>query len=788
MNSFTEANHRIGRVIGTSVRRVDAQEKTLGNPLYVDDLSFPEMLHGAVLSSPIAHGYLNGVDLEETNRQRGVIHCLTAKDIPGDNQIGAIVEDQPLLAEEKVRYMGEPIALVSATDPRTARIAIARARVDTEPLPGVFSVEEAMKDNAPGIHGGEGNRFVHYKIRKGNAEEGFRRSDFIVEHTFTVPHQEHMYLEPQGAIAVPGDNGGIDIYGSMQCPFYVQQGVARVLGIPQEKVTVVQTVTGGGFGGKEEVPTQIAAFAALLAWHAKRPVKLVLTRSEDSQLTSKRHPMKMRYKAGVSNAGKLMSMEIEILADGGAYSSLSPVVLFRSTVHAGGPYEIPHARIDTYGLYTNHPPAGAFRGFGQPQVAFACESVMDELAYGIDMDPIEFRLGNLLRLHSTTLTGQTLTESVGLEETLLRARELSRWDEVYRPRETARAFSVQDIVTSPQTSKRKGIGVATIHYGVSLGAKGKHLDRSAALLRIAGDGMITVEIGGTEMGQGAFTVIAQIAADGLGVPLSWITLKPVSTANLPDCGPTVASRTTVFSGNAVLKAATALKRTLLEFTAKMYHLPVDELDIIGGIVRRKSTGGTGAGNLAIRLQEIITECHRNRIELTAEGQFHSPDTSFADEDGQGDAYITYSYTTHIAEVEVDVVTGRVDIVQFTAVQDVGKALNPGGVEGQMEGGILQGIGYALYEDFQIGNGAILTDTFSTYIVPTSLDIPERIELDVVEAPYPEGPFGAKGVGEPALIPAPAAVANAVSHALGIRIERLPMGPERILSAIYHREQ
>jgi CO/xanthine dehydrogenase Mo-binding subunit len=752
-------------LVGRPVERIDARSKVTGQARYVADVGVDGMLVGKMLFSRHPHAVVRSIDTRKAKQVPGVRAVVTAEDIPGQNQIGVVVQDQPLLVQERALCIGDCLALVAAETERAAREALRLIEVDDQPLPVFHGVEEALEsepaDSAgPSLHPG-GSVHTHLKIRKGNVEEGFARSDVVMEETFRTQRQEHAYLETLGVLAIPQGDGSVTILGSMQCPFYVQKGVAGVLGWPLSRVRIVQTTTGGAFGGKEDVPTEICAFAALLALKAGRSVRMILTREEDLRRSSKRHPMNITYRMGATRQGQILSAQIRVVADTGAYATISPVVLYRSTVHACGPYQIPNVKVDTYGVYTNSTPNGAFRGFGTPQVTFAHESMIDQLAEQLGMDPIDIRLKNGLRIGSTTATGQILRESVGLEETLIKARDMSGW---LQRRHAATSHS----------SRRRGIGVASMFYGVSLGAKGWSLDAAAAHAQVHRDGSVSLAIGCTEMGQGAQTVIAQMAAESLGLPYDRIAILPTDTGMVPDSGPTVASRTTVFSGNAVLRALERIKGNMAVVAADLLHCSETAVSFQDGQVC--------GGDVSLPFDELVERCYLRNVHLAAEGWYVSPPCSFDDQTGQGDAYYVYGYGTQVAEVEVDMDTGQVRVIEITAAHDVGRAINPQGVRGQIEGGVAQGLGYGLMEDFLVADGRIMTTDLATYIVPTAQDVPP-IHSIIVEAASGDGPHGAKGLGEQPIIPTAAALANAIAHATGVRMRQLPIKPEVLFRAI-----
>ncbi|MCX7919690.1 MAG: xanthine dehydrogenase family protein molybdopterin-binding subunit [bacterium] len=759
--------------IGKSPIRIDARDKVTGAAHYIADLNFPNQLYGKMVLAGLPHAMINRIDTSQAEKLPGVVAVLTAKHIPGKNQVGVVIADQPLLAERKVRYSGDCVALIAAESKSLADQASRLIHIEYQELPGIFSPLEGIKPTAAKIHD-SGNLLTHYRIRKGNIEKGFNEADIVVEQTLETGHQEHLYLETLGAIAVPQSNGEMTIYGSLQCPFYVQKAVATALGIGLNYVRVIQTVTGGGFGGKEDVPSEICARAAVLAQATNRPVKLILDREEDIITTSKRHPAILHYKYGAKKNGKLTAAEIEIYSDIGAYATLSTIVLYRMTVHAPGPYIIPNVNVDTYGIYTNHPPCGALRGFGTPQANFGSELTMDLLAEKLGIDPITLRLRNALTVGSRTATNQLLKESVGLKETLRKAKQAANWTK--KTKQTARVKNILRNQDSIRPRKLYGIGCATMYYGVSLGAKGWSLDAAGAHLQLLADGTVSVAIGNTEMGQGAETVLAQITAESLGVSLDSVRVMPVDTSYVPDSGPTVASRTTVLSGNAIVNAANQLKQNLIPIAARLLATKkLNEIMFQNGYVFLKRNP-----QKKVPFSMVAQEAFRRNVCMFAIGWYHAPEVKWDTATGLGDAYYVYSYGTQIAEVEVDTLTGKVNVLTITAAHDVGKAINPTQIEQQVEGGVVQGIGYALYEKFLIQNGTILTDTCATYTIPTALDTPANIKTIIVESESKEGPFGAKGVGEPPIIPTAAAIANAVSNALGKRITRIPITPEAIL--------
>ena len=726
-------------VVGERIRRPDAPDKVKGSALYIEDLSFTGSLWGGVLRSPHPHARIVRLDALRARSITGVRAVLAAKDIPGKNLIPMIQADWPVLAAEFVRHVGEGVALVAADSREAMAEALGAIVVEYAPLPALLDMEEALK---------AGEVISHWKIRRGEPAAALSRSDLvIVEGTYRTPYQEHAYIEPNGMIAVPDGQGGVVVYGSMQCPFYVQKAVASALGCDLAQARIVQTVTGGGFGGKEDAPSAPGAQVALLAQATGRPVRLILSREEDMAVMSKRHPGRVHMRTAATPDGQLVAAEVDYLLDGGAYATLSPVVLFRGTVHACGPYRVPNVKVDARVVRTHKVPCGAFRGFGEPQVVFACESQMDVLAERLGMDPLVLRLKNALAEGDETVTGHKLTVSVGFRDVLDQVAASSDWSR-------KRTEYAKD--SGPV---RRGIGLAACYYGVGLGAMGKHLNPAGASVVVAADGSVTVAVGTTEIGQGMITVLSQITAEALGCPVELVRVVEADTSRVPDSGPTVASRTTVMSGNAIRDAAAKIR-------AAMEPVIADS---------------------SVSWRQAVALCVQKQVGLAAHGWAVPPATTFNLETGQGEAYICYTFSANIVEVEVDTETGQTRVLAVHSGHDTGKVINPTTGEGQVEGGVVQGLGYALVEEHTLKDGRIVNDQFSTYIIPTTLDVPE-IRPILVEHPYPWGPYGAKGLGETPIIAVAPAVTAAIHHATGVRLNEIPATPERVWAALEARKQ
>ena len=741
------------------MRRVDARGKTTGETKFLTDLSVDNMLHAAPVYSLVAYGELLGIDVSMAENDPDFVAFFSAADIPGENQVGVILEDQPLIADKTVRYIGDSVGLLVARTDEAAQRLASLININVEPFEPILSINASRDATQQFLH--ESNLACEHQVKRGDIKSAFQGADHIIEASFETPFQEHYYLEPQGCIANPTSDGGIYIIGSIQCPFYVQKAVARALKLPFAKIKVEQAPTGGAFGGKEDIPSEVCARAALAALLLKKPVKMVYARNVDVQLTSKRHPFQMHYKVAVSKEGKLLGAEVLLEENAGAYATLSSVVSYRSAMQAMGPYVIDNISIESKSYYTNLTPTGAFRGFGSPQAAFGHERMMDVIAQALDMDPIELRLKNILSVDSHTITGQHLSSSVGAEETLRTAGDAAKW-------------SQQE--TSDNDRWKTGYGVSLIHYGNCLGAAGWFMDGSGAKIKVHRDGSISVAFGLVEMGQGALTVVNQMTAEALGVEPSRITVLPTDTEQVPDSGPAVASRNVVMTGNAIRDAANKLLPILKEAAAELMQCDLNEVRIENGEVSNIRN------EECLPFPELTNYLYLSNRPMDVLGWWHVPELEYDAVNGIGEAYFTYSYATHIARVKVDTLTGLVKVDKIWASHDIGRAINPAGLEAQIEGGTAQGIGWALTEDLKCSAGKVLTDNLTTYLLPTAMDVGD-IESILVEDPEPEGPWGAKGIGEPAIIPTAAAIANAVSHALGKSIHKIPMTPEYILDMI-----
>ena len=735
--------------VGESVPGVDAHDKVVGNALFAADLQIEGALHLKVLRGDRPHARIIEIDTEKAAQMPGVVRVFTHRDIPGKNRIGIINKDQPVLAEEKVRFEGEAIALVVANSASEAEQALGAISVEYEELPSLFDPEEAL--DSPTLIHASGNLLHQSNVIKGDIDLGFSEADLIIERTYQTSMLEHSYLEPDAGMAWIDEDGRIAIFASTQNPHYDHRQIVDCLGAEPDQVRCIQPATGGGFGGKLDITVQ--CFLALVVYYLRRPVRLKYTREEAYLATAKRHPLKMRYKTGATQDGRLVAMEVEITGDTGAYGSYGLAVAGRSAVHATGPYQVPHVKVTSRMVYTNHPFCGAMRGFGVPQVAFAHESQMDILAEKLGMDPIEIRLLNALDRGSETSTGQILNDSVGIKECLQR---------VYQQREDA-------VRVEPEAGKLLGCGIGAMWYGIgNTGVK----NPASARVELDHQGRLVIYTSAADIGQGSNTILSQIAASEMGVDIKDVRRIRGDTAVTPDAGATSASRQTYISGNAVLLATGRLRKLSLESASQFLQIPAEYLTIENGYVVSKKNG-----KILTSLEEVGARSLNEGNPLTAEGYFDPPTTSLDAETGRGSPYATYAFACQMADVKVDPETGEVEVLRVVAAHDVGKAVNPSNVEGQIAGGVTMGVGFALMEEFLPGQ----THSMSEYLIPTVLDTP-AVRPIIVEDPEPTGPFGAKGVGEPALIPTAPAILNAIAQALGERIYELPANPLRVFEA------
>jgi CO/xanthine dehydrogenase Mo-binding subunit len=720
------------------------------------------MLFGKTVRSHIPRGRIKAINFgPDYDWSRVVI--ADYRDIPGENYVALIENDQPLLAETEIRHCEEPILLIAAESKREAEIAARHVSVEYEESPPLLTIEESL--NRGEIIYGSDNIFKSFLIARGDVDEGFGQADHIITGEYRVPHQEQLYIETQGMIAIPGADS-LTVMGSMQCPYYVHRAIKHLFNLSDEQAIVIQTATGGGFGGKEEYPSIIAAHAALLAHKARRPVKMIYDRAEDIAATPKRHPGVIRHRAGVMNDGRLVASEIDIVFDGGAYATLSSVVLSRGAIHSQGPYKCDNVRIAARAVATNTPPNGAFRGFGAPQVAFAYEMQMEKIAAELGLDPLELRRINMLREGDITATGQRLNWSVGSEDVLNAAVERSGFVEKRR--------AISSNGNGDDGSKRRGVGLSFFFHGAGFTGGGEAKMKALAGLEITSEGRARVLSGSTEIGQGTHTIFCQIVADELGIHYDDVEIEEPDTSRVPDSGPTVASRTCMVVGRVIQLAAREAKEKLLRFVAERFGEA--DAQLIDGWF-------TAGGKRLASFGETAREYVNLRGDLRTYARYaHPPGVEWDDDTYTGDAYPVFSYGADVAEVEVDMDTYEVTALKITTAQDIGRAIHPTLAAGQIEGGTLQAVGYGLFEELVWNRGRVVNNRLTNYIIPTSLDAPD-METIIVEKEYPHGPFGAKGVGELPMDGAAPAIAAAIFNATGAFMTEIPITPERLLTAM-----
>jgi CO/xanthine dehydrogenase Mo-binding subunit len=734
------------RIVGKSVPRKEGRDKVTGRSQYVDDMVLPNMLFGATVRSQIPRGRVRKITFGSGIAWDEFV-VVSERDIPGKNCISLIGDDQPCLAKEVVNHPEEPILLLAHPDRHLLSKAVEAVSIEYDPLPAIFTIEESERRSE--IVWGKDNIFKTYLIEKGDVDGVWEMADHIVEGEYTTGAQEQLYIENNGMIAAFDAAQGITVWGSLQCPYYIHKALMALCNLPAEKVRVVQMETGGAFGGKEEYPSMIAGHAALLAIKSGKSVKIIYDRMEDMAATTKRHPSRTRHRTAVSRDGKILGGEIEFTIDGGAYLTLSPVVLSRGAIHAGGPYYWPSVRIRAKAVATNAPPHGAFRGFGAPQSLFAMERHMDRIARELGLSPAEIRRRNFLQPGQTTTTEQVVRESINLGKMLDRALEVSDYHS--KKQRFARQNQIGDT--------RKGMGIAAFLHGAGFTGSGERYLSSVVGVEGCADGSVGVLVSSTEFGQGTKTVLSQIAAEALGLPYEMVSVAQPDTLEVPNSGPTVASRTVMVVGKLVQSAALGIRQTLISSSLLGESYSADEFR--SACRRYVATHG----------------------EFRSWSRYEAPsDIFWDDEKYRGEAYAAFAWAVYVAEVTVDLTTYSVSVDDFVALQEVGKVLHPLLAKGQIIGGVAQAIGFSLYEKVVWQNGRMQNSQMTNYIMPTSSDLPPiRVFFEELGNVY--GAYGAKGIGElPMDGPAPAIV-NAVEDALGVPFDSIPLLPEDIMDAL-----
>jgi CO/xanthine dehydrogenase Mo-binding subunit len=738
--------HATTRIVGDSVPRKEGVDKLLGRARYVDDIEREGMWHGATVRSTIPRGLIQTIAFDR-RIDWTEFAVVTADDIPGQNHIQLIVADQPCLADGRVNHCDEAIVLLAHPDKRKVREAVDAVRIEYEPLPPVFTIEESERRN-PVVWGAD-NLLKSFLLEKGNVDSAWAHAAHIVEGEYRTGAQEHLYIENNGVIAEWSEQNGVTVWGSLQCPFYVHKSLLAVFDLPEDKVRVIQTETGGAFGGKEDYPSVLAAHAALLAMKSGHPVKMVYDRIEDLAATTKRHPSRIGHRTALDENGKLLAMDIDLATDGGAYSTLSSTVLSRATLHSTGPYVCPNVRVRSHSWATNTVPYGAFRGFGAPQAIFAIERHMDEIASAIGIDPIELRRRNFLHDGDTTATEQVMREPVIMDRLLDRALAESDYH-------TRRAQFARDNRASPI---KRGIGIAAFYHGSGFTGSGERYLNSLAGVDVTPEGKVRVLVSSTEFGQGTNTVLTQIAAESIGIPYDDVTMAPADTGIVPNSGPTVASRTSMVVGRLIERAGLQLVAILRDAAGLSEHFSREEF--FAACERYRAIKG-----------DVVSLC-----------RYEPPPGIFWDDQKyRGEAYPAFAWSVHVAQVAVDTVTYTAEVEEFWAVQEVGRVLNPVLAGGQIEGGVAQGIGYALYEKVLLQNGHMANNQMTNYIMPTAEDVPP-IHVFFEQIPFQHGGYGAKGIGElPHDGPAPA-ILNAIKDATGISFHAIPLLPEDLFAEL-----
>jgi len=769
-----------GPIVGTSPIRKEGLAKVTGRALYVDDITLPGMWYGATVRSTIARGRITSITFDPAI-DWSQFAIVTAADIPGENCIVHLTKDHPCLAAEFINHPAEPILLLAHADKSALIAAAAAVHITCEELPGVFTIEDSELGAAgdtkkvvwdhPG-HGGSANTFKTFLMQKGDnplpdaeLEKIFAEADFVVEGEYRTGAQEQLYIENNGVIAEAfrapdGTLDSVTVSGSMQCPFYLVHALELVFNLPAEKCRVIQTETGGAFGGKEDFPSVNGSHAALLAMKSGHPVKLCYDRAEDLIATTKRHPSRTRHRTAVSRDGKLLAGEIEVALDGGAYATLSAVVLSRATIHAPGPYHWPHLTVRARAMATNIAPHGAFRGFGAPQSLFALERHMDKIAHTIGLTPEEFRRRNFLSTGMHTATGQHLSDPVDMQALLTRALRESKYH----------AKRAEFDRTNPTSTIKRGIGFASFMHGSGFTGSGERRLNSLVKIELTADARPRILVSSTEFGQGTNTILSQVCAQTLRIPYDEVLVAQPDTSVVPNSGPTVASRTAMIVGKLVERASESMLLTLAPYLT--FHSATADFDY-------SVACDVPANYTPADFKRAAHTYLARHGALVAEARYEAPGNIFWDDDQyRGDAYPTYAWAVYVAEVAVDTTTYIAEVKDFHALQEVGKVIHPILAKGQIEGGVAQGIGYALYEKCVYIDGLMRNNQMTNYIMPTSADLPP-IHVHFEETPSIHGPGGAKGIGElPMDGPAPA-ILNAIEHATGISFTEIPLLPEDI---------
>jgi CO/xanthine dehydrogenase Mo-binding subunit len=748
-------------VVGQWVPATGAGDIVTGAARYCPDIDLPGLLTGKLLYSPHARARIRKLDVSAARQIPGVFAVLTQADIPGENSYLYSQADQPLLAIDEVRFQGDAVAAVAALDEATADAALRAIQVEYEVLDGIFDPLVAMKTGADQVFEGEDNVIMSQVYRTGEVEAALASADVIVENTYRTQWAEHAFLETEGGVALVDEEGVVTVYSSCQAPHRDRMQIARTLAMPESMVRVITPYIGGAFGGKDEAHVQM--HAALLAVAAGRPVRLIRGRRESILTHVKRHPIIIHCITAASREGRLLAVKARAIADAGPYHNATHEVMNKFGEFIGGPYSVQNLEVETIAVRTNNPIGGAFRGFGAPQAAFVYESQMDDLARKLEIDPLELRLLNGVETGTKMYTGVVVREGQAMKASLRKAAEKIGWEKR------------DQCERQPAPHLRRGWGMATILKGSGMG-RGLG-DHAGVVLEMHRDGSVVLLSGAADMGQGIITILAQMAADRLGVPMSSIRAVRADTSRTPDAGSSCASRQCMVSGNAVLAAADSIRDSLLSVAAGKTKISRDRLDLRDGRLQVDSEPH------ALTIEELARRALFWGYPLHAESKYHFEYPADVPAGAYRFSQEVFQFCTQIAQVLVDVETGQVTVERLIAVHDAGKMINPGGVYGQIEGGCAQGIGYALTEELIVNEGLTLNPSLENYVIPMALDIPE-MEMDVLEIPEPVGaPLGAKGIAESPIIPTAPAIRNAILDAIGKPLYQLPMSAERVLTAL-----
>lgn len=749
------------KYIGKSINRIDALNKVTGKAKYVDDYFFPDMLYVSVVRSEIPFGRIKSIDTSRALKLNGIVGIFKAQDIPGSNRYGFPIPDNQILCYDKVRYIGDAICIIAGESKNITEQAKKLVKVEYEEKEPILTSEQALDKNAEFIHS-QGNIYESYVIKKGRfpvrhkIPQKITKMSQSVDMTFHTDRVEHAYIEPEGAVSRWNGNKLV-VYFPHQSPYVAKRIVQNNMDLPEDRVQIIQTEVGGSFGGKDDVAYEAACFVALVTIKTGMPAKYIASREESIISSYKRHPFHSHYQLKADKNGKLQGIKMDIISDGGAYAGVGPFVLWRNIIHSAGPYIYPSVDLKAKMVYTNNVYCGAFRGFGNPQANFAHESIIDEMADKLNIDPIELRLKNVLKKGAETATKHKLDIPVALTEILHKLKAQSNWTE---KRNEYRKFNKHSDI-------KKGIGVALMYHGVSLGAEGRDFAQTTVDY-IPEKQKILVTSGITELGQGTRTSFWQIAAESLQINKKNIMINNYDTDLILDSGPTVASRGVTLGGMAILKAISNFIYNLKVLIKKHYSKDV-----------QYKNGYFLGDNFCKSLFEICKVLSENKYNLLQTGIQNAKPINWNKNTGLGIPYLSYHFAGHIADLEVDTKTGMVILNDYYAIHDVGKAVNPQQVKAQIYGGIMQGLGYALLEKLEMNKARIMSTNFDTYLIPTVYNKP-KFHIEILEHKDNIGPYGAKGTGEPPLVPVAAAVCNAIKFAIGKRITSLPADLEMIL--------